>query len=511
MKDLKKWIAGLALLAWSGTAVAQDERDALRYSQLGIGGTARIQGIAGAQTALGADASTMAGNPAGLGLYRKGEFTFTPGINFNETESALSGVSTKDNRAIFNIAQLGLVFADRKADEVLGDWRAGAFGIGFTRLNNFQTRTSYEGPVTQNRSILQSFMDNVKTQGLTRTSLDDEINGGDDIFSLEGLAYATVLLDFEPSKLNAADSVVVFPRTGALIQGENIITKGAQNQWDFSYGASYKDKLFIGASLALQTIRFEQQRTYSEASGNDPYFTSLILSDNFTTKGSGINFKIGAIYKPIDALRLGASIQTPTFISLTDNYDSRLDVTYKEGTFSNTTQTKFSAATVPGTFEYNLVTPFRANGGVAYFIGKYGFISADVEYVNYNNASFNQEDDNGTISSSYFRDVNRKIEATYQSAVNYRIGGEARFDIFRVRAGFGYYSDPYRNSNLDRDRTYFTGGIGVKEKNYFIDAAYVQQQNDSYYSPYSLTDKSQPIVATKNNNTSFLVTLGVNF
>src|SRR5690606_30912871 len=112
---------------------------------------------------------------------------------------------------------------------------------------------------------------------------------------------------------------------------ESIQSKGAQNQWDFSYGASYLDKLFIGGALSLVSVRYEQRRTYSETAASDPAFSSLTLNDQFTTKGSGVNFRIGAIYKPVDQLRLGASIQTPTFMSLTDNYSTSLGVQYKPG------------------------------------------------------------------------------------------------------------------------------------------------------------------------------------
>lgn len=482
--------------------MAQNEVDALRYSQLGFGGTARIQGLGGAQTALGADASTMSGNPAGLGLYRKGEFTFSPGFNFNETESTLRGNVTPDSKNNFNISQLGAVFTDRKADDVVNNWRSGSFGIGFTRLNNFNVHTSYEGPVTDKSALAQSFAESTRRQNLTFNDLLEETDGNNNILSLEGLAFATALIDFDSTGLQP----FAFPRTGPITQRETIISKGAQNQWDFSYGASYLDKLYIGGALSLVSVRYEQQRTYSETAASDPSFTSLTLADQFTTKGSGLNFRIGAIYKPVDALRLGASIQTPTFYSLTDNYNSGLVVNYKPGALTDPNQTQLRAQTVPGTYDYNLVSPFRANGGIAYFIGKYGFISADAEFVNYGNASFNQDDNFATFSA-----VNSRISNTYQGAMNYRVGAEARLDIFRLRGGFGLYGDPYRTSTYDRDRTYITGGIGIKESNYFLDAAYVHSSYNQIYSPYQLNDDSQPVVETKVKNASFVITAGFNF
>ncbi|KAA9331859.1 OmpP1/FadL family transporter [Adhaeribacter soli] len=509
MKNLKIIAAGLALLAWSGKAMAQNETDALRYSLLGFGGTARVQGLAGAQTALGADASTMAGNPAGLGLYRKSEVTFSAGLNFNETKSRFGGISTPDSRNNFNIPQLGIVFADRKPDEVEGKWRGGSFGIGFTRLNSFQSRTSYETNLADQNSFLQSLQDNITNFGITKAELDAEYgNNGDNITTTEGLAYATFLIDAD----TLTGKLFVPGRKGIVNQQESIFRRGAQNQWDFSYGASYLDKLFIGGSLGLVTVRYEQERTLTETSAQEePVLANYTLTDYFKTSGAGINFRVGLIYKPVDALRIGANIQTPTFMGLTDYYNSDIETNYRPDVVS---PSRFTARTIDGQFEYNLTTPFRANGGLAYFIGKYGFVSADIEYVDYGDARFSFSDDNPygyDPGTKYFRAQNSRISSTYGSALNYRVGAEARFDVFRVRGGFAYYGDPYKTSNVERNRKYFTGGIGLKESNYFIDAAYVFSKYNSYYSPYSLNDNSQPVINTDNNNSSFVVTAGFNF
>jgi hypothetical protein len=49
---------------------AQTIDEALWYSQLFYGGTARFQAMGGAFTALGGDLSVLSQNPAGLGIYR---------------------------------------------------------------------------------------------------------------------------------------------------------------------------------------------------------------------------------------------------------------------------------------------------------------------------------------------------------------------------------------------------------------------------------------------------------
>ena len=83
---------------------------ALQFSQTSVWGTARMQGIGGAQVALGGDLSNPSSNPAGLGFYNRGTFSITPGLNFHKTESDFLGQSNLGKKVNFNIAQLGLSF-----------------------------------------------------------------------------------------------------------------------------------------------------------------------------------------------------------------------------------------------------------------------------------------------------------------------------------------------------------------------------------------------------------------
>ena len=124
----KLFSASLALLlGWSGTALAQNGEDALRYTRLGLQGSARIQGIGGAQTALGADISTMSVNPAGLGMFRRSEANLSLGFTNNSANSLFMGRNTPDERSTVNIPQAGVVFSNRKDDSESSDWRGATF------------------------------------------------------------------------------------------------------------------------------------------------------------------------------------------------------------------------------------------------------------------------------------------------------------------------------------------------------------------------------------------------
>ncbi len=474
------------MLCLTGKVYAQNEEDALRYSRLDFGGTARTQGIGGVQTAIGADAGNLSGNPAGLGLFRRSEFSLSPAISGNNTSSVVGGSTSVDQRNNLNFSNFGVIFANRKSDGEGGGWRGGAFGIGFTRQNTFHNKFNYSNLTGETDfSIVESIAEKANRFGLST-------NGN--LENLEDLAYETYIIDYD----NTNQEYFAVNRQGRIQQSEDVLSKGAQNQWDFSYGASYKDKLYVGASLGLSSLRFTQQRIYREVENNpNTPFQNLTLRDDLTTTGNGLNARLGLIYRPLDLIRFGASFQTPTYFSMHDDYSTSLDTRLNQS---------YSESTDPGEYQYNLTTPMRATGGVAVFLNKYGFISGDVEYVDYSSARLKDPADNAG-----FQGINNTISTKYASAVNLRLGAEGRFDIFRVRAGYALYGSPYKNDAYDRQKSFVTLGGGIRQANRFFDVAFVNTAYNSVYSPYTISDNSQPVVVTKNRYNNLLFTFGINF
>ncbi|MCD8569275.1 MAG: hypothetical protein LRY50_13490 [Geovibrio sp.] len=104
----------LVLIAVSAfDAGAQNENDALRYGRYYYTGTARYASMSGAFGAFGSDISNLANNPAGLGVYRKSQFTLTPGVSVNSTKSTFQNETSQDSRSSFNLANMGFVFSSK--------------------------------------------------------------------------------------------------------------------------------------------------------------------------------------------------------------------------------------------------------------------------------------------------------------------------------------------------------------------------------------------------------------
>ncbi|MFQ7502778.1 MAG: hypothetical protein ACLRMJ_05945 [Alistipes finegoldii] len=62
--------------------------DLAQLSQTHVFGTARVMGMGGAFTSLGADLSSMSPNPAGLGMYRRNEISLTPLVPMAKASTA---------------------------------------------------------------------------------------------------------------------------------------------------------------------------------------------------------------------------------------------------------------------------------------------------------------------------------------------------------------------------------------------------------------------------------------
>ena len=92
-----------AIIVANGCVFAQNETDALRYAFYDYQGTARYTSMGGAFGALGGDLSALNQNPAGIAIYRRGEFSISPGFLFNNSESTYNGSISKDLKQNLNI------------------------------------------------------------------------------------------------------------------------------------------------------------------------------------------------------------------------------------------------------------------------------------------------------------------------------------------------------------------------------------------------------------------------
>ncbi len=235
--------------------------------------------------------------------------------------------------------------------------------------------------------------------------------------------------------------------TFGLKQENTINTSGGITDLSAGFGINMKDKWYFGGTLSLPFLLYNRNASYkeSDASGDTHNnFNYFEANESLQTKGIGINGKFGIIYKPVEDVRLGLAIHTPTFYQLTDNYTTEVitDLEGYGGPGVKRQSSKDFKNGQPLLSKYNLTTPWRAIISGSYVFREVadvqqqrGFITADIEYVNYKDASFHAID-NSVDSKTYYKSLNQTIDNLYKNAINVRLGGEVKFNTWMLRAGW---------------------------------------------------------------------------
>jgi hypothetical protein len=489
----------IAIVAFTTNSFAQYSQDAIRFSTFQTGSTSRIKGIGNAGTAIGGDLSSLSGNPAGLGFFTHSELSITPEFNGSTIKSIYLGDaannSYRDSKSSINFNNAAVVIYQRlntpKGRDKTKGWLSINYGAAYSRTNNFYENITY-GAKSNPNSITDYYASLANANGTGNVS-----NGG-----LDDWAYQHNLID----SYNITGGGTEFRSNvqGSVAQLNNTIRTGGQSEIDLAFGANYSNKLYLGVGISLSDIRYNSYNIFSETgtasvldNNNTPQntgFKSNFIQDQ-VTKGSGGNIKLGLIYKPVNAVRLGLTVTSPTFYTIDDSYTETLSTQLNNGGNYRNDQN------YPLT--YNMRTPLKLTGGAAIFIGKYGFISGDVDYIDYKTTHLSTSDD-------YTADFdNANIKALYRSTINARVGAEARItSMFYLRGGYAIQGSPLKENGSDIKTV--SGGLGVRFGQYFIDATFAHLSGSATVYPYEIGAASPSAVLNKTNNNGFL-TLGYTF
>lgn len=496
---MKKIFASLILIISISTFItAQNENDALRYSFLLPGGTARSISMGGAFGALGADASVLSINPAGLGVYRKSEFTLSPSFVLTNSNSSYLGVNRSDynfNFSLNNIAYVGTVYSNNDDD----DYYSVSLGFAYNRLNDFNQNIAIEGRNVEN-SITDWFA--ASATGLAPEAL---LNHSYEQF-YSALAWETYLIDNIPNSNNYSS---YFNNRGQN-QRELISRSGYMGEYAFSIAGNLLHKLYIGATIGVNAVKYEQNNILTEVDDEDLItgFNSLTYREYLETRGSGVNFKLGLLYRVNNWFRFGGAIHTPTFYNLNDSFYTSLssDFSIAPNTQDSILKYQFKWSSVYGRNTYDLNTPFKAIANMAFIISKQALISIDYEYLDYTKARLRSE------NYSFFTE-NDNIREFYKPAHNVRLGAEYRYGPLSFRIGAAYYDSPFKSDNINKDfyTLIYSGGIGIRGNDMYFDIAYSYIANSEFYSLYEGFGVNSPTANLSFNQSRVVASIGFLF
>lgn len=478
---------------------AQEIRDAVRYSQDNLNGTARFRAMGGAFGALGGDLSAIGINPAGSAIFNNNQVGFSLNNSHNTNNSDYFGGKTTDDSNSFTMNQIGGVFVFNSQYKT-SDWKKIAVAINYERNNNL-TNSIFSAGVNPTNSIdsyFLSYANGVQLNVLENYNYDELGHGAQQAF----LGYQSYIIDPVNTNANNTSYKSAVPAGGNYYQENKVVSKGYTGKLVFNAATSYKDILFIGLNLNSHYVDFRQKsRFYEENSANltSNYTISTVdFSNDLYTYGTGFSFQLGGIVK-LDGFRFGLVYDSPTWYRLNDEFTQRITTVSEKlptiaGANSDSTTDTVNPNVTNYYDPYKLQTPGKWTGSTAYVFGKKGLISIDYSIKDYSNTTFRPKND------SYFSGLNSDLNSLLSASSELRIGGEYKINLWSLRAGYRQEQSPYKNKLTIGDLTGYSAGLGYNFGGTKLDLAYSTFKRSYNHAFFDKGFTDGAMIATKNSS-----------
>ncbi len=508
----------LSFLFISTNAIAQIPEDAIRYSWYHQNGNARTLAIGGAIGSLGGDITSTFTNPAGIGFYRTNEASITPGFNLNNIKTNYRGNVTENKTNSFSLGSTGFAYV---LPNLYDEKKTKSFSLAFTQTTNFNQNIYYKG-LNNFSSFSEQFAEEFVN---SRLSINDALNTQSTVPYTVAPALYTYLIDTVRIggvlKVKAAPEYIL-DAGQALRQEFTKKTSGGMYELGAAYAGNDGEKWLWGVAIGIPIVNFRSNTTVSEndtSSNTSNNFKSFTYTDNYTTKGVGINGKFGIIYRPKDYIRIGLAVHTPSFMALTDERQATLITSLENpiGTF-NVTSDLFTNNT-KGKASYYQTAPWKIMLSGSYVFREVedvtkqrGFISADLEYVKHNSTKFSSNAEEPTKEDqAYYKQLSGVVKDIYKGNINARIGGEVKFNTIMARLGFGYYGNPYKDAPIRANKMILSGGLGYRNKGFFVDLTYAHLITKDFDVPYRLQNTASVYATVNQTRSNVVATFGLKF
>lgn len=467
---MKRFLLGL-LLGSPALVVAQSEVDLFRFSATRFQPTARVAGLGGAFGALGADLGAVTLNPAGLATFRRNTLSISPQWVSNSNEATYLGETRTDGRSRLGFGNLGFVYV--KPTYNGSNWKQVTYGFTMNRLANYSGDITYEG-VNRNSSMVDYFL--------------DEANSGNEFFPddypFTAALAESVGLIYPQIPGNRTSSYLGLVPPGGIRQSEIISSSGRTTDYSFTMAGNYKNILQIGGAISLNSISYTSVETFTERDHMDTIFDfkDFSFERNLLVEGDGVRFRLGGILQPVTWLRLGLSYESGARYNIIDDYRTSLSANFDSvPTFAQARSPLFR----PFTYSFRSANRTTLSGAILF--GSRGLISVDYDLVGFNRIRV----DEGSVDSgaeSWASSLNNDVRTFLQGGNNLRVGGELVTGPLAWRAGYAYWSTPFRpgvytggGDLLQQDASF---GIGLRRNTVSFDFSLTHSWWKQYRQPY---------------------------
>lgn len=353
----------ILLLAYSLSPIANSQ-DVQRFSERQIIGTARYVGMGGAMTAIGGDPSAVLDNPAGLGLYRRSEISLTLDETIDNTKQLHTSLHNSAQRSRFAAPNISAIWAWGNPQRQRGLIYSNVM-LSANRLANFNRDVLVSGEGMGMLSSLSALTNGLEEQYLQNKPWDDVEIGWLSILGYEAYLINPIVdsLELDVMKKYQWTPAVDFTN-GTLSVSES----GTYDQYTLSWAANINNQWYLGLSLNIPTLSYIKRTSHQETDR----VNSAELKSLYHLSGVGVSGSVGLIFRPIQALRIGASFQTPTVMSLS---------VQTEGDMYSSIAGYEILTPASGVVNTELTSPLRSSVSVAGQIGNKGLIAVQYDYA----------------------------------------------------------------------------------------------------------------------------------
>ena len=488
-----------------------------------LNGTARYVGMGGAMEALGADISTISTNPAGLGLFRKGQVTLSGGFlsqpdatTHTSFEGIQASINADKNKLSFD--QIGVVAPLR-----MGQNSYLNLGFNYHKSRNFNQILNAAARLenaSQNKLSAIKYALGVDEYAWNGVDANYEnLLGGKDDQGAEVMSY-----------LNGT----------AYVFGQ--YQQGYIGSYDFCVSGNINDRIYLGITLGLQDVNYRSNTYYTENLEANAYSE---MWESLKIDGTGVDIKFGAIFRPIEEspFRVGLYINTPVFYDLTMRGVNDVSMTQYVNDQAHTADCSQTAS-----YDYKVYTPWKFGLSMGHTVANSLALGATYEYADYGST------DNRIISRSYYDPwygdyysdsesdaaMNEHSKQSLKGVHTLKLGMEYKpISSFALRAGYNFISsafekDAFRDGSIESpgsayatstDYTNwkathrFTLGMGYQVGKANFDVAYQYNQTKGDFYPFMsyvgdenpANDNVASACEVKNNRHQFLFTVGYRF
>ena len=458
---MKKTVITILMAFVAVSSFAQSAYSALTLSENDYEGTARTAAMGNAFTALGGDLGAVTINPASTAVAKYSQLTITPGLSIVSTTAA--GVSPyengelpyfertiRSNRTKFSLPNIGIALnfdTGRKS---------GVKNISAAFVVN-KTATYDQNVYAAGSNSTTSFMGQMAYEASVNGYASSDL-GSQDAFNFMPwkpvIGYNTGMIDpYDDIYVGATEKVyddktAFMAGTVNQAYGRNI--SGVKYEYIFNVGMNISDFVYLGVNLSMHSIDYSYSEYFKETAvdpnefkisyvGNDgieiseltKYFNKMKYNMSYNYSGVAYSAKFGVIVTPMQGLRLGAAIQTPSLTTIDESWTES-----GETEFTGVGGGKYSSESPYGENNWSFRTPLKANFGLAYTFGKYGLISADYELCDYSNTRYQSS---RYTDRSVLEEINDEMRNSYGISQKVRVGMEVKpIPMLAIRAGYNF-------------------------------------------------------------------------